>query len=93
MSGWNARLRAGSCVPSVRLSMAVVAQVDDEGILADIGWNSFELQSLETSPSKESRVCRGKFTECLSNILIAVCIRSGRSLLHLRLSVLADGSV
>lgn len=37
---------------TVRLGVVVVvAQIDQESVLADVCWDTFELESLETSPS------------------------------------------
>jgi len=49
--GTRRECRADS--PTVRLWVIAVVELNEESTLADVGWNAFELESLETSPSKE----------------------------------------
>lgn len=61
--------------------------------MADVGGNALELEGLEAGPTKKGGVCGCKFPEGLGDVLVGIATRSSRGLLHLRLRVLADGSV
>ena len=82
-----------ACSPAVRVCVVVVAQLDDERVLADVGGDALELEGLEAGPTKEGGVGGCKFPEGLGNVLVGIATGSSRGLLHLRLSVFADGSV
>lgn len=56
--------------------VVVVTQVDEEGVLPNVGGHAFQLESLEASPSKECRVCRSKLAKVLGNILVGVTVGS-----------------
>ena len=54
--------------------MVVVAQVDEERVLPNVGGNAFQLESLKASPSKERRVCGGKFAKVLRKVLVDITV-------------------
>lgn len=82
-------------VPLVSFWVVLVVELDKERVLANIGRDALELESLETSPSKESVVGRGELAKILCNVLIGVAVGGGicRDLLDLSSGVLADGLV
>ncbi len=98
LESWNDEYREmlhrpdHACSPAVRVGVVVVAQLDDEGVLADVGGDALELEGLEAGPTKEGGVGGCKFPEGLGNVLVGIATGSSRGF-HLRLSVLADGSV
>jgi len=59
---------------------AVVAQLDEEGVLADVSGNTLELKRLEASPSEEVGVGGSEFPETLCEVLVNVGSTDG--LLH-----------
>ena len=98
LESWNDEYRGmlripdHACSPAVRVCVVVVAQLDDERVLADVGGDALELEGLEAGPTKEGGVGGCKFPEGLGDVLVGIATGSSRGF-HLRLSVLADGSV
>lgn len=73
--------------------MIMVAELDEERTLPDVGRNSLELESLEARPAEEGSVCRGEFSEVLGDVLVGVATAGCSSLGDLGDGVLADGLV
>lgn len=61
---------------AMRFRVVMVAQIDKQRALADVGWNALELESLESSPAEECGVCGSKLAEVLREVLVGVSRRS-----------------
>lgn len=73
----GARRRNGtSDLPTIRLGMRMVAQVNEQRVLPNICRDTFELQCLETSPPQQRRMGRGELSEVLREVF--VCGWGGR---------------
>lgn len=57
-----------SNAPTMRFSVVGSVQLDHQCILANVGGEAFELQSLESSPSEEGSVRRREFAEVLGEV-------------------------
>ena len=78
----------------MRFRVITIAKLNKESALAYVSGDTFQLESLETSPSEESVVCRCEFTEVPRNVFVDVTVGGvGSSLVELRNCVLADGLV
>lgn len=63
--------------------MLMVAQVDEQCVLSDVGWYAFELESLVTSPSKKGRVRGSELAKILRHpVDMYVGSSVGRGLFH-----------
>lgn len=69
----------------------MVGKLDQEDVLADVGGDALQLESLEASPAKQWSMARAEFSEALDETLIGQAGTShmfgGR---HLRCGMLAD---
>lgn len=74
----------------------VVAELDEEGVLADVGGEALELEGLEAGPAEEVGVGGGELAEVLCEVFVGVADGGGGGLLdagELACGVLADGLV
>jgi len=70
------RRKATSDLPTMRLDVRMVAQVNEQRVLPNIGRDTFELQCLETRPPQQRRMGRGELSEVLREVF--VCGWGGR---------------
>ena len=52
-------------LPMIWLHMLMVAQINEQYILSNVGWYALELESLETSLSKKGRIGGREFAKIL----------------------------
>ena len=57
----------------MRFCVAARRELDEEGVLADVGWYALELESLEAGPTEKRCVCRGEFPEALCDLFAKAC--------------------
>jgi len=87
------------CTLDDELSVGVIrrtgGELDEEGRLADVGGDTFELEGLEAGPAEESGVLGGEAAEELGDVFVWVVGADGLLLGrgHLGHGVLADGLV
>lgn len=59
------------CVPSEgRVRVRAVVELDEEGVLADVGGHALQLEGLEACPAEERRVCGGKLAEAFDDVVV-----------------------
>lgn len=76
---------------TVGLEVRSGGQLDEEGVLADVGGDTLELESLETGPSEQCGVCGGELAQAFRDVLSTIArswLFHGRDLVC---SVLANG--
>ena len=91
-SGRNLNIERKS-LPTMRIRVITVAQLNEQSVLAYVRGNTFELESLEASPSEEGIVCRREFSKMPRHVFIDVTVSIGCDLLQLRNGMLTDDLV
>lgn len=77
-------------IPTVGLCVSGGAELDEEGVLADVGGDALELERLETGPPEERGVCGGELPQAFGNVVAPARLLHGRDLVG---GVLADDFV
>ena len=55
----------------------VVVELDEEGVVADVGGHALELEGLEAGPAEEAGVCGHVFAETLDEAVVVYHARAG----------------
>lgn len=64
-------------VPVERLSVRIITEINEKGILPDVGRKAFQLKRLESCPSQQRRVRRSEFTQVFDQVFVRVCSARG----------------